>query len=56
MAAVLAHAGHSHGPNAALIALLAVVLVLAVAGVWAALRNGRAARRLPDRAPQRDPR
>ena len=51
MPAVLAHAGHDHGPNAALIALLAVVLILAVAGIWAAVRNGRAARRLPDRTP-----
>lgn len=51
MPAVLAHAGQGHGPNAALIALLAVVLVLAVAGVRASVRNDGAARRSPDRTP-----
>ncbi len=52
MTAVLAHAAHDHGLNAALIAMIAVVLVLAVAGLTAAVRHVRAARRSPARTRQ----
>lgn len=50
MPVVLAHAGHNHGPNVALIALVAVVLALAVVGAAAAVRKGRL-RRMPGRTP-----
>lgn len=35
---VLAHAGHSHGPDPVLIALIVTAVVLAIAGGIAALR------------------
>jgi hypothetical protein len=44
MPAVLAHAGHSHGPSVALVALVVVILVLGVAAAGAAVRRGRTER------------
>ncbi len=45
MQAVLAHAGHSHGPDPALIALLVVIVVLGFAAGAGAIRRIRARRR-----------
>ncbi|MFW6091915.1 MAG: hypothetical protein ACODAF_08525 [Actinomycetota bacterium] len=35
---ILAHAGHSHGPDPALIALIVVAIVLAITAATAAVR------------------
>jgi hypothetical protein len=44
MQVVLAHAGHSHGPDPALVALLVALLVLGVLAVATAFRRARARR------------
>ena len=44
MQVVLAHAGHSHGPDPALVALLVALIVLGVLAVATVLRQGRARR------------
>lgn len=50
MHAVVAHAGHSHGLDPALVALLVVVAVLGVAAVTALVQRRRA-RRTAGRTP-----
>ncbi|HEX6336891.1 MAG TPA: hypothetical protein VFZ85_08055 [Jiangellaceae bacterium] len=44
MQVVLAHAGHDHGPDPALVALLVALAVLAILVAGTALRRARARR------------
>lgn len=44
MFALVAHAGHGHGPEPTLVALLAVVAVLGLAAMVAAVRTRRTGR------------
>lgn len=44
MQAVFAHAGHSHGPDPAFVALLVVVVVLGVVTIAALVQRRRARR------------
>jgi hypothetical protein len=45
MQVVLAHAGHNHGSDPALVALLVALIVLGILAAGTALRRARAARR-----------
>jgi hypothetical protein len=44
MQVVLAHAGHSHGPDPALVALLVALIVLSVLAAGTVLQRARARR------------
>ena len=44
MQVVLAHAGHGHGPDPALVALLVALILLSILAAGTALRRARARR------------